>query len=125
MCFFKQKTAYEMRISDWSSDVCSSDLISAQPRQLRRRPQGQGQPLVVRLLLDEHPAALDEGAEVHLLLPALQLAGFDLREVEQIVDEAQQVLPGAVDVLRVLRSEERRVGKEGGSTCSTRGSTAN
>src|SRR3546814_6334003 len=27
-CFFKQKTAYEMRISDWSSDVCSSDLFS-------------------------------------------------------------------------------------------------
>src|SRR3546814_15171666 len=26
--FFKQKTAYEMRISDWSSDVCSSDLAS-------------------------------------------------------------------------------------------------
>src|SRR3546814_9656599 len=26
--FFKQKTAYEMRISDWSSDVCSSDLMS-------------------------------------------------------------------------------------------------
>src|SRR3546814_7965424 len=29
--FFKQKTAYEMRISDWSSDVCSSDLL--QPKQ--------------------------------------------------------------------------------------------
>src|SRR3546814_6649371 len=31
MCFFffKQKTAYEMRISDWSSDVCSSDLSQA------------------------------------------------------------------------------------------------
>src|SRR3546814_124142 len=28
--FFKQKTAYEMRISDWSSDVCSSDLAAAQ-----------------------------------------------------------------------------------------------
>src|SRR3546814_8495876 len=28
--FFKQKTAYEMRISDWSSDVCSSDLESTQ-----------------------------------------------------------------------------------------------
>src|SRR3546814_6889430 len=28
-CFFKQKTAYEMRISDWSSDVCSSDLEPA------------------------------------------------------------------------------------------------
>src|SRR3546814_17924369 len=30
MFFFKQKTAYEMRISDWSSDVCSSDLATAQ-----------------------------------------------------------------------------------------------
>src|SRR3546814_2073136 len=30
--FFKQKTAYEMRISDWSSDVCSSDLIHALTR---------------------------------------------------------------------------------------------
>src|SRR3546814_13511699 len=30
--FFKQKTAYEMRISDWSSDVCSSDLPLADPR---------------------------------------------------------------------------------------------
>src|SRR3546814_4241970 len=29
--FFKQKTAYEMRISDWSSDVCSSDLVRYLP----------------------------------------------------------------------------------------------
>src|SRR3546814_10753677 len=29
--FFKQKTAYEMRISDWSSDVCSSDLLANAP----------------------------------------------------------------------------------------------
>src|SRR3546814_7986953 len=29
--FFKQKTAYEIRISDWSSDVCSSDLTVARP----------------------------------------------------------------------------------------------
>src|SRR3546814_9364618 len=29
--FFKQKTAYDMHISDWSSDVCSSDLIGAGP----------------------------------------------------------------------------------------------
>src|SRR3546814_9506045 len=28
VCVFKQKTAYEMRISDWSSDVCSSDLLA-------------------------------------------------------------------------------------------------
>src|SRR3546814_10549356 len=33
MCFFffKQKTAYEMRISDWSSDLCSSDLLAHHP----------------------------------------------------------------------------------------------
>src|SRR3546814_11374659 len=31
-CFFKQKTAYEMRISDWSSDVCSSDLFKPTAR---------------------------------------------------------------------------------------------
>src|SRR3546814_16943094 len=31
--FFKQKTAYEMRISDWSSDVCSSDLHAVTDRQ--------------------------------------------------------------------------------------------
>src|SRR3546814_1232869 len=34
--FFKQKTAYDMRISDWSSDVCSSDLF-APDRHRRRR----------------------------------------------------------------------------------------
>src|SRR3546814_5353818 len=33
--FFKQKTAYEMRISDWSSDVCSSDLTRANLRSVR------------------------------------------------------------------------------------------
>src|SRR3546814_6035547 len=33
--FFKQKTAYEMRISDWSSDVCSSDLFIASNRKAR------------------------------------------------------------------------------------------
>src|SRR3546814_7074027 len=31
--FFKQKTAYEMRISDWSSDVCSSDLVGTDDEQ--------------------------------------------------------------------------------------------
>src|SRR3546814_9729261 len=43
--FFKQKTAYEMRISDWSSDVCSSDLMALDAVALlderwRRRPVG-------------------------------------------------------------------------------------
>src|SRR3546814_2577304 len=42
--FFKQKTAYEMRISDWSSDVCSSDLLAIEPqRLLTERPiEGAG-----------------------------------------------------------------------------------
>src|SRR3546814_4132410 len=35
--FFKQKTAYEMRISDWSSDVCSSDLGDERPHVAVRR----------------------------------------------------------------------------------------
>src|SRR3546814_1763777 len=34
--FFKQKTAYDMRISDWSSDVCSSDLLAS--REVRPSP---------------------------------------------------------------------------------------
>src|SRR3546814_3874295 len=51
--FFKQKTAYEMRISDWSSDVCSSDLtdlafdpqgIPAQPAAWRQGHQASQQP---------------------------------------------------------------------------------
>src|SRR3546814_515388 len=33
--FFKQKTAYEMRISDWSSDVCSSDLVATAKARIR------------------------------------------------------------------------------------------
>src|SRR3546814_1854644 len=36
--FFKQKTAYERRISDWSSDVCSSDLPSSTSRRAQPRP---------------------------------------------------------------------------------------
>src|SRR3546814_9161330 len=40
-CFFKQKTAYEMRISDWSSDVCSSDLDRRDHCLHRRQPDGQ------------------------------------------------------------------------------------
>src|SRR3546814_3889755 len=37
--FFKQKTAYEMRISDWSSDVCSSDLAVALPATAASQPK--------------------------------------------------------------------------------------
>src|SRR3546814_2040382 len=40
--FFKQKTAYEMRISDWSSDVCSSDLRLGERRDMLARDAGGG-----------------------------------------------------------------------------------
>src|SRR3546814_4610820 len=42
--FFKKKTAYELRISDWSSDVCSSDLV--------RTPTGRDTPGVIEVKLD-------------------------------------------------------------------------
>src|SRR3546814_9430540 len=57
--FFKQKTAYEMRISDWSSDVCSSDLPADERRQggadrlLGQRRAGDRQP---RLSVGRGPA---------------------------------------------------------------------
>src|SRR3546814_1128369 len=41
MSFVKQKTAYERRISDWSSDVCSSDLTQASAQQQAARPTTQ------------------------------------------------------------------------------------
>src|SRR3546814_10071628 len=42
--FIMQKTAYEMRISDWSSDVCSSDLLAGERLQLRfERIDARGQ----------------------------------------------------------------------------------
>src|SRR3546814_8033424 len=44
--FFKQKTAYEMRISDWSSDVCSSDLVERRMRgEISARTDATGQEL--------------------------------------------------------------------------------
>src|SRR3546814_5207516 len=44
--FFKRKTAYEMRISDWSSDVCSSDLKDC-GRQQRNEKGGHGLPFLL------------------------------------------------------------------------------
>src|SRR3546814_3704105 len=42
--FCKQKTAYEMRISDWSSDVCSSDLDGAKNMRVSNVPRGACRP---------------------------------------------------------------------------------
>src|SRR3546814_9846813 len=48
--FFKQKTAYEMRISDWSSDVCSSDLLRHRDRPDKLAPSHRRQPALFLLL---------------------------------------------------------------------------
>src|SRR3546814_10499885 len=98
--FFKQKTAYEMRISDWSSDVCSSDLLHRlQFRQ--RRFRGQVQP-------KDDTAESGEGAE-----PAGKQEDPGTPRI--IFPQRCQVI-----VRLVERSEERRVGKECVSTCRSR-----
>src|SRR3546814_8777705 len=63
--FFKQKTAYEMRISDWSSDVCSSDLVQ------RERATALG---VVDQVFDDAAAAVRDADLVVLAVPVLHTA---------------------------------------------------
>src|SRR3546814_3229213 len=104
--FFKQKTAYEMRISDWSSDVCSSDL----PEVL----QLAGVQLDPRVEL--HPRQLED-------FRVVKLHSFYVRYRLPLMIEVQcfEWAPG-FDAQRTARSEERRVGKEGVRTCRSRGS---
>src|SRR3546814_4984109 len=80
VCFFKQKTAYEMRISDWSSDVCSSDLEEAGQRQppeqvvgiaaagpraaADQEPGQRQQPVPVRLSRRERDGAAGARADI-------------------------------------------------------------
>src|SRR3546814_4282899 len=88
--FFKQKTAYEMRISDCSSDVCSSDLIAASsPASLTRNPD---ETCLARPSTKAERLRRAESAAIALLL---------------VISE-------------FMRSEERRVGKECVSTCRSR-----
>src|SRR3546814_21158486 len=60
--FFKQKTAYEMRISDWSSDVCSSDLIGCRyvlvGHSERREYHGESDELIAQKALAAKAAGL-------------------------------------------------------------------
>src|SRR3546814_1784484 len=90
--FFKQKTAYEMRISDWSSDVCSSDLGGERQRI----------PLQNRL-----------GSSHPKLTQAVLLMEANIEEPLTTDEIAQHVCVSR-------RSEERRVGKECVSTCRSR-----
>src|SRR3546814_4375790 len=88
--FFKQKTAYEMRISDWSSDVCSSDLRA-------------GRVVACHDAFAQHTQRLE-------IAGITQIDG----------DPAHQFIAGQCRIILEYRSEERRVGKECVSTCRSR-----
>src|SRR3546814_3202532 len=70
--FFKQKTAYEMRISDWSSDVCSSDLQARARLQDRQRPVS---PPLGDVAVVHHLGRRPWAAVQRALLPALPPEG--------------------------------------------------
>src|SRR3546814_18162974 len=96
--FFKQKTAFGMRISDWSSGVCSSDLRSPRHK-------------VGGLL---HPVANEEKPL------ATQLPGTCPGPVSGTAGLRCSALSGVAGPRLLPRSAERRVGKEGVSTCRSR-----
>src|SRR3546814_19413459 len=83
--FFKQKTAYEMRISDWSSDVCSSDL--------RGWPRNRNRPGRTRRILNQHRRIVEHRRRdeaIIILRRIVTIAGIGgLRHEFQIVAEAQ------------------------------------
>src|SRR3546814_4918629 len=91
--FFKQKTAYEMRISDWSSDVCSSDL---------------GDPVWFYSLDWRSPAF--EG----------RLKASHSIDTPLVFDTPDLCGPSVAGPEAAARSEERRVGEACVSTCSSR-----
>src|SRR3546814_14071973 len=113
--FFKQKTAYEMRISDWSSDVCSSDLVVGDDRIGRDDgDRGLGRCQLARLGTEPDRRlallGLGLGGGEHLREEGLQRPippdhGSDDRRLNR---------PG------LQRSEERRGGKGLVSTCRSR-----
>src|SRR3546814_9461722 len=108
--FFKQKTAYEMRISDRSSDVCSSDLTTGARQAQSAGAAGRSGRKRKAPMVDFKREALVSTAWL-----ADNLAAPDLRVVD-----ASYYLPN-----EGLRSEERRVGKECVSTCRSRWSPYN
>src|SRR3546814_4742549 len=98
--FFKQKTAYEMRISDWSSDVCSSDLAGKTTTTER---------ILFYTGLNHKIGETHDGAST-----------TDWMEQEQ--ERGITITSAAVTCFWNKRSEERRGGKECVSTCRSRGS---
>src|SRR3546814_15665313 len=116
--FFKQKTAYEMRISDWSSDVCSSDLVGS--GNLRPMPGLLFLPRRVFASRDQlprliaTPARLNQadfgiGADAQLLLPAID-TGFQPPEFAA-GRPAKQEQPARVTQLVGLGPGLRKIGR--------------
>src|SRR3546814_5340710 len=128
--FFKQKTAYEMRISDWSSDVCSSDLDSRPARsqgdrrrgvQLGRRAGAAGRDPVS----GTRAAARADGDNAERRRARDRLGGPARRRYAGERAEAADRDPAwprlSVDGDGGVRSEERRVGQAGASRGRSRG----
>src|SRR3546814_13161208 len=112
-----------MRISDWSSDVCSSDLTRfVQPVPRFARPheglvvEARGNEAAQKGVVDRHAIMLEAGIAVlaDRLHPIVE---FELRR-QQVRRVAAVFAPDADE--RVRRSEERRVGRECVSTCRSR-----
>src|SRR3546814_5820290 len=111
--FFKQKTAYEMRISDWSSDVCSSDLSIRHRLVVLIVTIGVailGIQSLLKLPIDAVPDITNNQVQINAVAPS-----FSPTEIEkQVTYPIENALSG------IARSEERRVGKECVSTCRSR-----
>src|SRR3546814_2931361 len=105
--FFKQKTAYEMRISDWSSDVCSSDLLQIEVSRY----------LFTITAINVGLGGATAAAMAMLGLPDPLLWGV-LAAILNFIPYAGPIL--TVGAILLARSEERRVGKECVSTCRSR-----
>src|SRR3546814_1371795 len=94
--FFKQKTAYEMRISDWSSDVCSSDLAPGGSGhfvfQDAEQPLRRGAVVALARAVEHRNVGL--GAILRQMDTVLRGLGFFVAR-EQAAEEARLVLLGA------------------------------
>src|SRR3546814_17720178 len=125
MFFLKQKTAYEMRISDWSSDVCSSDLVAhVEVRLLFRYADTRATILLRR----GDAATATGGGQDEAASGRHRDHGFGLHAPPGSGSPGRQ-RDGRLHRRRSRRrggqsSEERRVGNECVSTCRSRGSPA-
>src|SRR3546814_11260522 len=119
--FFKQKTAYEMRISDWSSDVCSSDLAAPAGHGWHDRathePRGLHPDEARCSAMRRRSDAAFKGRRRPGRTASGMIGIFQAGGSRLWVTDAAQI--GALS-RQARRSEERRVGKECGSTGRTR-----